>query len=110
MDDNADAAEALALLLEFSGHDVQVAGDGYEAVRKAEAHRPEVILLDLFMPGIDGYEVCRRLRTRAWAASARIIALTGWGDDENRRRSRDAGFDLHLVKPVDPDELERLLL
>lgn len=108
-DDNADAADAIAMLLELQGHTVVVASDGLDAVRKAEIHRPEVLLLDIGMPGLDGYETCRAIRTQAWATGARIVALTGWGDEEERRQSREAGFDLHLVKPVDPRVLDAIL-
>lgn len=108
-DDNRDAAEAVALLLELSGHEVTVAANGLDAVRKADQFQPQVILLDIGMPGLNGHEVCRQIRARSWGERARIVAVTGWGDDEDRRRSRDAGFDLHLVKPVDPDLLDVIL-
>jgi CheY-like chemotaxis protein len=108
-DDNVDAAEAVALLLELSGHEVAVAANGLDAVRKADQFEPQVILLDIGMPGLNGHEVCRQIRARSWGGRARIVAVTGWGDEEDRRRSRDAGFDLHLVKPVDPDLLDVIL-
>lgn len=108
-DDNQDAAEAVAMLLELSGHEVTVAANGLDAVRKADQFEPQVILLDIGMPGLNGHEVCRQIRARSWGEQARIVAVTGWGDDEDRRRSRDAGFDLHLVKPVDPDLLDVIL-
>jgi len=109
VDDNEDSAESLAILLRMSGHDVQIAHDGPSAVELAHVSSPEVVLLDIGLPGMSGYEVARRLRSRAGAATALLIALTGYGQREDRRRSQEAGFDLHLVKPVDPVELERAL-
>jgi PAS domain S-box-containing protein len=108
-DDNPDSAASLTELLRMLGHDVRVAHDGAEAVETAEAFRPEVILLDISMPRLNGYEVCRRIRRRPWGTAPLIVALTGLGQDEDRRQSEDAGFDRHLVKPVDPAALERLL-
>lgn len=108
-DDNEDSVTSMALMLEILGNDVRTAGDGLEAVEVAEAFRPEVILLDLGMPNLNGYDACRRIRERPWAASAIIVAMTGWGQDEDKRQSREAGFDRHLVKPVEPSVVERLL-
>jgi signal transduction histidine kinase len=108
VDDNRDAAHSLALLLRLHGHDVSVAYDGPNALSRTSERNPEVILLDLGLPGMDGYEVCRRLRQSGFT-STRIIAMTGWGQDRDRRRSEEAGFDTHTVKPVDIDQLERLL-
>ena len=100
-DDNADALASLALLLESDGHTVYQAANGLDAVARAVEHRPEVALLDIGMPGIDGYEVGRRIREQAWGKQVVLIAITGWGQEEDRRRSIEAGFDCHLTKPVD---------
>ncbi|MCY7370056.1 MAG: response regulator, partial [Polaromonas sp.] len=109
-DDNQDAASTLSMLMEVMGHEVRTAHDGIEAVAMAEAFVPELILLDIGMPGIDGYEACRRIRKLPWGPQARIVAMTGWGQEDDRRRSHEAGFDQHLVKPADPAEIERLLI
>ena len=108
-DDNEDAGRSLALLLEIMGHEVRQVPDGLQAVAMATSFQPHLILLDIGMPGIDGYEVCRRIRQLPCGERVRVVAMTGWGQDEDLRRSRDAGFDRHLVKPVDPAEIERLL-
>ena len=104
-DDNRDAAEALSLRLQLAGHEVRVVHDGVEAVSAAEAFSPEVVLLDLGMPRMDGYAAARKMRTSPWRRKATLIALTGWGQQEDRDRSAAAGFDLHLVKPVGEVEL-----
>jgi CheY-like chemotaxis protein len=113
VDDNRDAATSLSMLLELSGHSVHTAYDGAAALEAAELHRPEIVLLDIGLPGMTGYEVCRRLRQRPSGRDAVIIALTGWGQDADRRMSAEAGFDGHLVKPVDyttlVDMVRRLL-
>jgi signal transduction histidine kinase/CheY-like chemotaxis protein len=109
VDDNRDAAASLRMLLELMGHDVRVAHGGDEGVRVAADFRPHAILLDLGMPDVDGYEACRRIRATAWGGDIRMIAVTGWGQDEDRRKSTAAGFEAHLVKPVRPDALARLL-
>jgi len=109
VDDNGDSAESLALLLALAGHETHVAHDGPEALTRADALRPDAVLLDLGLPGLNGYEVCKRLRVEAWAREIPIIAITGWGQDEDRQRSKDAGFDAHLVKPVVFEELTALL-
>jgi CheY-like chemotaxis protein/two-component sensor histidine kinase len=101
VDDNRDAADALALLLQHTGHETFVAYDGAAAFSAAEAHRPDVILLDIGLPGLSGHDVCRQMREQPWGQRIRMIALTGWGQEEDRRKSREAGFDGHLVKPVD---------
>jgi PAS domain S-box-containing protein len=108
-DDNQDAAVSLSLLLQTMGHETRIAHDGLEAVEAAEDFRPEVVLLDIAMPKLDGYEAARRIARRAWAFATRIIAVTGWGQDADRQRAREAGFHEHLVKPVDPETLSRLL-
>ncbi len=109
VDDNTDAAGTLAVMLETMGHEVRVAYDGLEGVAAAAAYQPDLVLLDLGMPKLNGYDACRRIRDQAWGKDAAIVALTGWGQDEDRRRSQQAGFDRHLVKPVEPAALEALL-
>jgi PAS domain S-box-containing protein len=109
VDDNEDAANTLALLLRLAGHDVNTAHGGQAALTLAEALHPEFVLLDIGMPDLDGYEVARRLRATDWGKSLRLIALTGWGQDDDKRRALAAGFDHHLTKPVDPRELDSLL-
>jgi PAS domain S-box-containing protein len=105
VDDDHDSADCLALLLQDAGHTVDVARDGQAALERAEAFAPDVILLDIGLPRLDGYEVCRRLRAQPWGRHIHVVALTGWGQEEDRRRTREAGFDRHLVKPVDPAAL-----
>jgi PAS domain S-box-containing protein len=107
VDDNQDSAESLALLLEIYGHEVQVAFTGPAALDRARTFLPDVVLLDIGLPGMDGYEVARQLR--AERDGCRLVALTGYGQDEDRRRSREAGFDHHLIKPVDLEALVRVL-
>ncbi len=109
VDDNTDAADSLGLLLELLGQKVRVAHDGPTALLIAQAFRPEVVFLDIGMPGMDGYEVARRLRRQPECKSSLLVALTGWGQDADRRRSAEAGFDHHLVKPAEPALLEKLL-
>ena len=91
------------------GHETHTAHDGGEAVEAAEEHRPEVILLDIGLPVLNGYEVARTIRERPWGEEVVIVALTGWGQEEDRRRSKEAGIDHHLVKPVDPAALVKIL-
>ena len=100
VDDNADAAESLAMLLEANGDAVRVAYDGEEALGAEGDFRPEVVLLDIGMPKLSGYEVARRIRD-ARGGDVLIVAITGWGQEEDRRRAREAGFDHHFTKPVD---------
>jgi PAS domain S-box-containing protein len=109
VDDNEDGAESLAMLLEVGEHEIHIVHDGPEAIEAAERLRPDVMLLDIGLPRMDGYEVCRRIRQEAWGRELTVVALTGWGQEEDRQRSRDAGFDAHLVKPVDYDQLEKLV-
>ena len=108
VDDNEDAAESQAMLLQMAGHEVFVAFNGSAALDRAAAEQPAVVLLDIGLAGMDGLEVCRRLRAGGHR-EAYIVAMTGFGQDEDRRRSREAGFDMHLVKPVDPAALMKLL-
>ena len=109
-DDNEDAAMALAILLTDMGNDVQIAHSGQEALNVAAEFRPDLILMDVGMPRLDGLEATRRLRMTEWGRRAAIVALTGWGQEADKRRSHEAGADDHLVKPVDPEALERVLL
>jgi PAS domain S-box-containing protein len=109
VDDNADSAESLAMLLQMWGHEVFTAHDGEAAIHAADAHRPEVVLLDIGLPKINGHDVCRHIRAQPWGRDIMLVALTGWGQDNDRRRSHEAGFDGHLVKPVGPDALLALL-
>ena len=109
VDDNVDSAESLAMMLKLSGHDVATAHDGVDAVKLAQEFQPDLALLDLGMPKLDGYEAARTIRGQAWGQGMMLIALTGWGQAEDKRRSREAGFDAHLVKPVDFDALEKLV-
>ncbi|HUQ86123.1 MAG TPA: ATP-binding protein [Vicinamibacterales bacterium] len=108
-DDSQDGADSLAFLLKAAGHDVYTAYEGRTAIELAERHRPDVVLLDIGMPEVSGYDVARAIRREAWGRPMRLIALTGWGQAEHRRRSIEVGFDDHLVKPVELDLLESVL-
>ncbi len=108
-DDNQDAADSLALLLNMLGNEVRSARDGQEAIEVAEAFRPDLMLLDIGMPRLNGYEACRRIRESPWGKNVLIVAVTGWGQDEDRRKAETAGFDSHIVKPIDPAALDKLL-
>jgi len=109
VDDNKDSADSLGELLELKGNEVRTANDGLEAVKIAEAFRPELVLLDIGLPKLNGYEVAGRIRQQPWGRDVILVALTGWGQDEDRRRSQEAGFNLHVVKPVELPALEQLL-
>jgi CheY-like chemotaxis protein len=109
-DDNRDGAETMGMLLEIAGHEVRLADSGMSAIETAKDFEPHVVILDIGMPDIDGYEVARRIRRETWGASMLLIAVTGWGHAEDKRRALDAGFDHHMTKPVDPDALERLIV
>jgi len=109
VDDNRDAAASLAMILKIMGHEVRTAHDGEAAVAVAAEYRPRLVLMDLGMPKVDGYEAARRMRLQPWGAELFLVALTGWGAEEDRRRTQDGGFDSHLVKPVDMDILKRLI-
>ena len=109
VDDNRDSADSLSMLLEITGNKTYLAHDGEEALQAIETHRPEVVLLDIGLPKLDGHEVCRRVRQQPWGKEIVFIALTGWGQPDDRRRSREAGFNGHIVKPVDYDKLLDLL-
>ena len=108
-DDDQDSAESLAMLFQMMGHEVRSALNGVEAIALAADFQPDLIVLDIGMPGLDGYEVCRRIRQQPGAHTIVIAALTGWTRDEDRDRSQEAGFDYHLVKPVEPDVLVQLV-
>jgi CheY-like chemotaxis protein len=109
VEDHEDAREAMRCLLEVHGHKVEAVGDGTQAVAAALGSRPDVVLIDIGLPGLDGYEVARRLRATSEGKRMRLVALTGYDQPSDRQRVREAGFDAHLVKPVDPDELCRML-
>ena len=109
VDDNQDAARSLAKMLQLLGHEIQMAHDGVDALALAETFRPELILMDIGMPRLDGNETCRRLREQPWGKEIVIVALTGWGQLHDRRQSREAGFDRHLVKPVGFDAIKELV-
>ena len=109
VEDHRDSADCLRLLLEYCGHEVAVAYSGPDGVRAAERYRPDVVLCDIGLPGLDGYGVAAALRQHPAAGKARLIAITAYGSDEARRRTREVGFERHFVKPVDPDVLLELL-
>ena len=108
-DDNRDAAESLSAMLELYGHDVRTVHDGAAAVKAANEFQPHIALLDIGMPTLNGYEVCRRLRSGSGNADMTVIAITGWSQPMDHQLSREAGFDHHLVKPVDPVALVALI-
>ena len=97
------------MLLKLTGHETHTAHDGLEAVEAAATFRPDVVLLDIGLPKLNGYEAARRIREQPWGKDMVLVALTGWGQEEDRQRSREAGFDAHMVKPVDPAALTKLL-
>jgi PAS domain S-box-containing protein len=109
VDDNRDSAESLAMYLELMGHTVSTAFDGEQAITTVQAKRPEVVLLDIGLPGQNGYEIARKIRETAGGREILLVAITGWGQEEDKRRAREAGFDLHLTKPVDPHAIADLL-
>jgi CheY-like chemotaxis protein len=109
VDDNRDAAVSLATVLKASGYEVRVAYDGEEGIATAERFRPQIVLLDISLPKLNGYAVARRLRAQPGGKEMVLIATTGWGQDDDRRRSFEAGFDHHMVKPIDPSALQNLL-
>jgi CheY-like chemotaxis protein len=109
VDDNRDAADSLALVLRMMGHDTRTAYDGAAAVQAAEAFRPEVVLLDIGLPKMNGYEAARDIRQQPWGAGMALIAVTGWGQEEDRRRALEAGFNHHVTKPVEVEALAKLL-
>ena len=109
VDDNTDNADTLSMLLKLSGHEVHLARSGAEALELAKRVRPKFGIFDIGMPGMSGYELAQRVRHEAWGEDMTLIAVTGWGQDADKRRAMAAGFDHHLTKPVDPKKLERLL-
>jgi CheY-like chemotaxis protein len=109
VEDNRDAAASLAALLSEQGHQVDVAGDGQAAIQRVRAQRPDVVLMDIGLPGLDGYEVARRLREQEGLTDALLVAVSGYGQLRDRLRSREAGFDDHLLKPIDYERLAPLL-
>jgi CheY-like chemotaxis protein len=109
VDDNTDAAASLALLLEMEDYEVCTAADGEEAIEQARTFGPQIIFMDLAMPRLDGLEAARRIRALPQGEHVRIVALTGWGQEADRQRTRDAGMDHHLIKPVSLDALQTVL-
>jgi CheY-like chemotaxis protein len=109
VDDSRDAADSLAMMLQLMGHETCTAYDGEEAVQAAATFRPDVVLLDIGLPKMNGYEAARCLRQQPWGKGLALIALTGWGQEEDKRRALEAGFDYHLTKPVEAAALEKLL-
>jgi CheY-like chemotaxis protein len=107
-DDNTDAGDALQMLLEIQGHEVQVARDGRAAVEVAETFRPDIMLLDLGMPVMDGYATAAAIRSKDWGNTIHLVALTGYSQPADRERATQAGFDVFLVKPVEFDALEKI--
>jgi CheY-like chemotaxis protein len=108
-DDNRDAADSMGLILEFGGHDVTVAHSGTEALEKARTSIPDAMILDIGMPDMTGYEVARRVRAEPWGERIFMLAITGWGQEEDKERAMAAGFDQHMTKPVDADAVEQRL-
>jgi len=109
VDDNVDAASTLSVMLEMMGNEVRTCHDGKAGLEAAEQMRPDLMLLDIGMPKLNGYEVAQSIRARPWAKSVTLVALTGWGQEDDRRKSEEAGFDYHMVKPVEPATLEQLI-
>ena len=109
VDDNRDAAESLAMLLELDNCTVSVAHDGLQALEALESFKPQLALLDIGMPGMDGYELARRIRATRLGREVQLVALTGWGQADDKKRAAESGFDQHLTKPVDPELLTELL-
>jgi CheY-like chemotaxis protein len=108
-DDNADSAESMGMLLRLMGNDVRIASDGLEAVEQAAAFQPDIVLMDIGMPRLDGYEAARRIRNQPWSRDTLLVAVTGWGPSDDDEEATAAGFDRHFTKPLDPAELRRLV-
>src|SRR5262249_22306193 len=109
VDDNKDVADSLGMMLKLMGNDVHIVHDGYQAVKEAGSFRPELILMDIGMPKLNGYDAARRIRQQPWSQGMVLVALTGWGQDEDKRRAAEAGFDHHFTKPLNLTDLEKLL-
>ena len=109
VDDNVDTATSLAMLLTESGHDVRTAHDGPTALEAALDYRPDVVLLDIGLPGLDGFEVAKRIRQQPTLQNVVLVAMTGYGQESDRQRSQEAGFDHHLVKPADFEKVQQIL-
>jgi len=109
VDDNVDSADSIAVLLQVSGHEVRVSYSGQEALETAAEYQPDIVLLDIGLPGMDGYEVARRLREHPQLKEVKLIAVTGYGQDADRVQSKEAGFDYHFGKPVDAQKLQDVL-
>jgi CheY-like chemotaxis protein len=109
VDDNEAAANLLAVVVEKFGHEVRVAYDGQQAIAVADRFQPDVVLMDLGMPNLDGYGAARHIRQQPWGEDMMLVAVTGWGQDGHKQRAKEAGFDYHLVKPADPAQLRQLL-
>jgi len=109
VDDNGDSADSLAMLLKLDGHETAVAYNGAEAVRMAESFRPDVAILDIGLPILTGHHVAKLIRAQPWGREMVLIALTGWDQGEDRRRSAETGIDMHLAKPADTDALRKLI-
>jgi len=108
-DDSVDAAESIGMLLELRGHEVRLAHTGRQAIEASETYRPDVVLLDISLPDMSGYEVARRLRSASGGAPPVLVAVTGYGLEDDRLQAKEAGIDLHLTKPVDPATLMELV-
>jgi CheY-like chemotaxis protein len=109
VDDNKDFADSLSMMLSIAGMEARTAYDGLEAVAAAAAFNPDVVLLDIGLPKLNGYEAARRIREQPWGKDMVLVAVTGWGQEEDHRRSQEAGFNFHMVKPVDPVALQQML-
>ncbi len=109
VDDNRDSADSLAMLLKLTGNETHTAYDGLEAVEAAATFQPDVVLLDIGLPKLNGYEAARKIREQPWGKNMVLVALTGWGQEEDRQKSKEAGFNAHMVKPVDLAALMKLL-
>jgi DNA-binding response OmpR family regulator len=109
VDDDQDVARSMSRFIRLLGHDIRVAFDGVEAVEMAGEFKPDVVLMDIGLPKVNGYDVAREMRSKPWGEKMMLVAVTGWGRESDRRRSHEAGFDRHLTKPMEPDMLEALL-
>jgi CheY-like chemotaxis protein len=109
VDDNRDAADSMGMLLELLGNEVYVAYDGEQAMSATAEHRPDVVFLDIGLPLMNGYDVARNIRKQPWGGEIKLVALTGWGQQDDRQRAQEAGFDRHFVKPLDYELLTNVL-